>query len=94
MQKIWLIYFWNIAEKDDEVPMSYPLAFNLLESALGFCKIGQDDQDVRGLLNWIRVGNNAYSLHEIDSFLNDRTDCSAKVKQFHSPFGFQLYIIL
>lgn len=59
--------------------MSFPLAFKLLESALSFCKIGQDDEDVRGLLNWIRIGNNAYSLHEIDSFLNDRTDLSAKV---------------
>lgn len=76
--------------------MSYPLAFNLLESTLGFWKMGQDDQDVQGLLNWIRIGNNAYSLFEIDSFLNDRTDLSAKVKQFHShyaDFGFQLDFI-
>lgn len=83
-----------VQEKDDEVPLSYPLAFNLLETALGFCKIGQDDQDVRGLLNWIRIGNNAYSFHDIDSFLSDRTDFSAKVKHFISPFGFQLYFIL
>lgn len=61
--------------------MSYPLAFHLLESALAFCKIGQDDQDVRELINWIRIGNNAYCLNEIDSFLNDQTDLSSKVKQ-------------
>lgn len=66
-------------EKDDEVPMSYPLAFNLLELSLSFSKFGQYYQDIRGLLNWTRIGNNAYSLHGIDSFLNDRNELNAKV---------------
>lgn len=45
-------------------PMSYPLAYRLLIQAQK-----STDENIRELLNWSRIGNDAYSLDSIHSYL-------------------------
>lgn len=47
------------------IPMSYPLAYRLLTEAQKLC-----DENIRDLLNWSRIGNDAYSLDSIHDYLD------------------------
>lgn len=68
------------------VPMSYPLAYRLLIEAQK-----STDENIRDLLNWSRIGNDAYSLDRIYNYLDGTGDLDENVSTYFFLFQLKFY---
>lgn len=63
----------------NELPLTYPLVYKLLQMVHSCKNIYYFE--IRDLRQWTGIGNDAYSLNEIDSYFQ-HTDLSEKVNNF------------
>lgn len=70
-----------LGSNDKETPLTYPLAYKLLQNVIGNRNICSSE--IRDLMQWPSIGNDAYSLNEIYLYFQQNSNLSESVSTFY-----------